>query len=173
MRTQGCRKAIDYVEKHCHGLSEDAKRDVTLATRFVEDRAPYLELESTKAVNAIRNIKDPIIQGEVLKKIKLILEERVDPRSGEKLPKYGAITTPMIKWLIQWVETGEKPAYIPRSAPKEAENNFIDVLAILDELLNVRIDRRAGIYPVSEEQISKIKNLREKISCGLISNGMT
>lgn len=168
MRTQGCRDQIDWVEMHCHGLSKDAISEVKAASKFVKERAPYLELQTTASITAVRTIKDPIILGKVLQMVKDALAEKCDPRTGDKFTRnlVGVITTPMIKWMIQYAETGEKPPYIRRgSRPKRDGYNEIEVLAIMDELLATKIDRRAGVYPVTEELYSKIRTIREKISC--------
>lgn len=115
MRSQKCREMIEWTTTHCHDLSPDAVSKVKHAFKFVAEKAPYLENESTATVHKIRTIKDPIVQGDVLKIVKKALEENTDPRTGDKLRSSGSkITTPMVNWIIKWVETGEKPPYVKR-----------------------------------------------------------
>lgn len=159
MRTQGCRDQIDWVQTHCHGLSKEAISEVKNASKFVRERAPYLELQTTRSVNAIRTIKDPIIQGKVLEMVKEALKEGVDPRTGERFRcknNIGAITTPLIKWMVEYATTGVKPEYIPRgSQPKS------DVTAIVDEIIACKLDRRLGGYLISEDLMNKLRSMRE------------
>lgn len=168
MRTQGCRDQIDWVQLHCHGLSKEAVSEVKFASKFCKEHAPYLELQTTKSVNAIRTIKDPIIQGRVLEMVKHALDEKADPRTGDKFSKntVGAITTPMIKWMIEYAGTGIKPAYVPRGqhVPRE-ELNGVDVLPLIDEIITCKLDRKIGQYLISEELMTKIKTFREVHTC--------
>ena len=161
MRTQGCRDSIDWVEQHCHGLSKEGINEVKTASKFVRDRAPYLDLQSTRAITTVRTIQDPIIQGKVLQMIKQALETKTDPRNGDKLQLnlVGVITTPMIKWMILWAETGEKPPYIRRGSAA----NLGDVTAILVELATLKQDRRTGDYVVTLPLMEKIKAICARI----------
>ena len=165
MRTQGCRDAIDWVEVHCHGLSKDSVSMVKAVSKFVKERAPYLALQTTKSINTIRTINDPIIQGKVLEMVKAVLSEKIDPRTGEKLASntVGVITTPMVKWMIQYAETGEKPPYEKRGHNPKSDD-VTPMLAALDELLSLKFDRRAGGYFVPHSNMVKIKDLRAKLS---------
>lgn len=158
MRTQLCREAIELRDFNCYGMSKGASSEVKLASKFCRDRAPYLDLQSTKSITAVRVIQDPIIQGRVLEMIKSALEIGEDPRTGEKFVKnkVGVITTPMIKWMIEYATTGIKPEYVPRgSNPKS------DVTAIVDEIIACKLDRRIGGYLISEELMEKLRATRQ------------
>lgn len=161
MRLQNCREAIDWVLINCHHLSPDAAAEVKLASKFCKERAPYLEMQSTKAVNAIRVIKDPIIQGKVLEKVKEAIETRIDPRNGASLPTVAGVTSPMIGWIIQWMETGEKPTYVPRKPKSVNGIDATDILPLIDEILAIKMDRKVGSYPMSEGIRAKIKTFRD------------
>ena len=158
MRTQLCREAIELRDFNCYGMSKGASSEVKMASKFCRDRAPYLEMQSTKSITAVRVIQDPIIQGKVLEMIKSALETGEDPRTGEKFVKnmVGVITTPMIKWMVEYATTGVKPEYIPRgSQPKS------DVTAIVDEIIACKLDRRLGGYLISEDLMNKLRAMRE------------
>lgn len=161
MRTQGCRDTIDWVLINCHGLSPNAAAEVKLAGKFCKERAPYLELQSTKAINAIRVIKDPIVQGKVLEKAKEAIETKTDPRTGGKLHDVAGVTTPMVEWLIQWVETGVKPTYMPRKPKSTNGIDATDIMPIIDEILAIKMDRKVGSYPLPEETRAKIKTFKD------------
>ncbi len=136
MRTQSCRKQIDWVKLHCQGtLSDSAVENVKKATEFVEKKAPYLEMESTEAVNAIRTIEDPIIQGRVLQKVKDAINNNRDPRTGNKLHTRNKITRPMVKWLEEWARTGKKPSYrSPGSVTKiSLSQEDLEILKIMKD----------------------------------------
>ena len=169
MRTQGCREMIDWVQLHCHGLSKDAVGEVKSASKFCKERAPYLELQTTKSVNAIRVIKDPIIQGKVLQMVKDALETKIDPRTGEKFRQnlVGVITTPMIKWMIEYAETGEKPIYIPRGSQKKSIDAS-DLMDIISELLTAREDRRTGEYIIPKSTMKRLISFNE-VLCKAVS----
>lgn len=160
-KSDWCRKNMDRVNAECYGgeLSTDTLRDTKLAIEFTK-RAPFLELQSTKSVNTIRTIKDPIVQGKVLEMVKAALIEGKDPRTSEKFNrKKGAfcITTPLIKWMIEYAITGTKPEYVKRgSQPKS------DVTAIVDEIISCKLDRRLGGYLISEELMNKLRSIRGK-----------
>lgn len=164
MRSQRCRDAIDWVKVNCNDLSPDAIREVKLAGKFVKDRAPYLEKESTASVNKIRTIKDPIVQGEVLKHIKIALETDTDPRTGDRLHHgAGKITTPMIKWLIQWVETGTKPPYVKRgsAASRTREKLSSDEVEVLSYMRDRGI--QCAISKSDPDMVMKIKRIYNKL----------
>lgn len=168
MRTQGCRDQIDWVQMHCHGLSEDAVAEVKAASKFCKERAPYLELQTTKSVNAIRTIKDPIIQGKVLQMVKEALESKTDPRTGDKLPLnlVGAITTPMVKWMIQYAETGERPLYIRRGhEPKSQLIALAPVTDLFNEIISAKEDRRTGDFVICQATMTKIKTFYQENLC--------
>lgn len=140
-------------------MSKGASSEVKMASKFCRDRAPYLEMQSTKSITAVRVIQDPIIQGKVLEMIKSALETGEDPRTGEKFVKnmVGVITTPMIKWMIEYAITGTKPEYVKRgSQPKS------DVTAIVDEIISCKLDRRLGGYLISEDLMNKLRSIRGK-----------
>lgn len=140
-------------------MSKGASSEVKMASKFCRDRAPYLEMQSTKSITAVRVIQDPIIQGKVLEMIKSALETGEDPRTGEKFVKnmVGVITTPMIKWMIEYAITGTKPEYVKRgSHPKS------DVTAIVDEIISCKLDRRLGGYLISEDLMNKLRSIRGK-----------
>lgn len=157
MRTQGCRDSIDWVEQHCHGLSKDGIQEVKAASKFVRERAPYLDLQSTRAITRIRTILDPIIQGKVLQMVKTALETKTDPRNGDKFPLnlVGAITEPMIKWMIGYAESGEKPAYARRGTA----TNFAEAARLLQELTTLKKDLRTGDYILSDPTMEKIRDV--------------
>lgn len=166
MRTQGCRDMIDWVEQHCHGLSKDGIASVKAASKFCKERAPYLELQSTRSVNMIRTIQDPIVQGDVLKMVKTALETKVDPRTGESLHNknlVGAITTPMVAWMIEYAETGVKPAYVRRGSAKTPELDISELATLLDELMRTKEDKRTGDYVLTRAMMEKIKGLYSKV----------
>ena len=169
MRTQGCRDTIDWVLINCHGLSPNAAAEVKLAGRFCRERAPYLELQSTKAINAIRVIKDPIIQGKVLEIVKTAIEIKTDPRTGTKLHDVAGVTTPMVQWILQWVETGTKPTYIPRTTTNSPGIQSKDIMPLVDKICLVKFDRKIGQYLVSEELMEEIKAFKAVHTCNQAS----
>jgi hypothetical protein len=169
MRLQNCRDAIDWVEINCHHLTPDAMAEVKMASKFVKERAPYLGLQSTQAVNAIRTIKDPIIQGKVLEKVKEAIETKKDPRNGEGLPIVAGITSPMVRWIQQWTETGAKPIYIPRSITRGPGIKSLDILPLIDEICALKFDRKIGQYMISEELMNKFKAFKESHTCNRAS----
>ena len=169
MRTQGCREMIDWVQLHCHGLSKDAVGEVKSASKFCKERAPYLELQTTGSVNAIRVIKDPIIQGKVLQMVKDALESKIDPRTGEKFKQnlVGVITTPMIKWMILYAETGEKPPYVPRGSQRKTIDAK-ELMGIMAEVMKAKEDRRTGEYIIPQTTMQRLVSFNE-VLCKAVS----
>ena len=169
MRTQGCRDTIDWVLINCHGLSPNAAAEVKLAGRFCRERAPYLELQSTKAINAIRVIKDPITQGKVLEKVKEAIETKIDPRTGAKLHDVAGVTTPMVQWILQWVETGTKPTYIARKPTNGTGIQSSEIMPLIDKISTIKFDRKIGQYLISEDLMTEIKAFKEVHTCSQAS----
>ena len=169
MRTQGCRDMIDWVQLNCHGLSKDAVSEVKAAGKFCKERAPYLELQATKSINAIRTIKDPIIQGKVLQMVKDAIETKKDPRTGEKLKQnvVGVITTPMVKWMIRYAETGEKPLYTPRGSRKR-EIDVTEFMNVISDVLKAKPDRRTGDYIIPQTTMQRLVSFNE-VLCKAVS----
>lgn len=171
-KSDWCRKNMDRVNAECYGgeLSTDTLRDTKLAIEFTK-RAPFLDLQSTKSVNTIRTIKDPIAQGKVLEMVKAALAEGKDPRTGEKFKRQkGAfcITTPMIRWMHKYATTGTRPDYVKRGSAQNIMTTIPsarELAELVEELLACKCDRRTGSYSIPKEIMDKVKNLRGKISC--------
>ena len=168
-KSDWCRQQIDKINQECYGgeLSADSIRDTKAAITFCK-RVPFLKLQSTMSVNKIRTIPDPIVQGKVLEMVKGALLQGIDPRSQERFNRSNGamcITTPMISWMIKYAETGKKPPYLKRGSRVKSVDP-IEILSPIDELLALKIDRRLGFYPVTEEHLNKFRAIREKL-CSL------
>ena len=148
-KSDWCRKNMDKVNRECYGgeLKEDTLRNTQKAIEFTR-RAPFMEMQSTMSVNRVRTIKDPIVQGKVLEMIKAALSSGKDPRTNEPFGRKDGIqciTTPLIKWMIEYAETGQRPPYVRRgSHPKQVD--VTGLMHILDEFTKIKIDHRVGGY---------------------------
>ena len=168
MRTQLCREAIELKDFNCYGMSSGASSEVKLASKFCREKAPYLEMQSTKSITAIRVIQDPIIQGRVLEMIKNALDQGIDPRTGEKFKrnKVGVVTTPMIKWMIEWATTGKKPAYIKRgSEPKTKPICLKRIESLTIDIMACKKDLRTGDFVLHRETMDKVMKFYEECLC--------
>jgi hypothetical protein len=160
---------MDRVNKECYGgeLTPETMRESRMATAFCK-RAPCLSKQSTLTTNLVRTIKDPKIQGRVIEMVEDALKKNADPRTEETFRrKSGAmcISTPMIKWMIRYAETGIRPNYTKRNVSKNKSITPNETIVFLDELLGLKFDRRTGLYPFDTDLRNKAQNLRDVISC--------